>query len=578
MSATSARRASRRGRGPQAVQLTLVDGSIGRLLRSLLLGCTGPAQGGGGLAPSFIGRLVTIPAKFLVSLVRPPIVSTVRAVNNEATPCIAFGYLSGYLQANGYRVCIVDGIVEALNHCWPLPEHPGYQCQGLTFDEIVERIPGQSRVIGVSAMFSGEWPVTRNLIRALRRRFPDALFVAGGEHVTALTEYTLRDCPEIDVAVRGEGEQAMYEICEAYAAGRDFSTIASVAYLDGSQSYVEVPPVRIREIGNLPWPAWPEGYIEKLWRAGKSYGVQTARDMPVMASRGCPYRCTFCSSPQMWTTRYILRDIDDLIGEIKSYVERYDITALQFYDLTAITKKRWTIEFCNRLIAEGLDYLNWSLPSGTRSEALDAETLAMLKRTNCNYLVYAPESGSPETLELIKKRIDLSKLTESVLEAKRQGIIVRTNLIIGFPHERRRHVFETIRYGLYLAWKGADEVTINIFSPYPGTEIFSALVDQDKITLCDDYFMSLTSLNSDYTSFFPITANTNIGVRELAAYRLGFMLLNYLIGYIRYPSRIWRTLRNILFSEHSAATVFEHRLKDMLHKSASRRKPETIAE
>ena len=188
------------------------------------------------------------------------------------------------------------------------------------------------------------------------------------------------------------------------------------------------------------------------------------------------------------------------------------------------------------------------------------------------------KAAHPRLLELIKKRIDLGKLTESVLEAKRQDIIVRTNLIIGFPHERRRHVFETIRYGLYLAWKGADEVTINIFSPYPGTEIFSTLVDQGNIRLCDDYFMSLTSLNSDYTSLFPITANTNIGARELAVYRLGFMLLNYFIGYIRYPTRIWRTLRNILLSEHSAATVLEHRLKDMLHKSASRQKPGTIAE
>jgi hypothetical protein len=56
-----------------------------------------------------------MPEKFLVTLVRPPIVSTVRAVNNEATPSIAFGYISGHLQQHGYRTCIVDGIVEALN-------------------------------------------------------------------------------------------------------------------------------------------------------------------------------------------------------------------------------------------------------------------------------------------------------------------------------------------------------------------------------------------------------------------------------------------------------------------------------
>jgi anaerobic magnesium-protoporphyrin IX monomethyl ester cyclase len=238
--------------------------------------------------------------------------------------------------------------------------------------------------------------------------------------------------------------------------------------------------------------------------------------------------------------------------------------------LTAITKKRWTIEFCNRLIAEGIN-IKWSLPSGTRSEALDSETLGMLKRTNCNYLVYAPESGSPETLVKIKKRIELDKLTDSVLEAKRQGIIVRTNLIIGFPHETRRNIYQTIRYGLYLAWKGADEVTINIFSPYPGTEIFAELQEKGRFAIGDDYFLALTSLNSDYTAFNPLTCNDHVGAREMAIYRIGFMLTNYIVGYVRFPSRIWRTIRNIFFSDGAAATVFEHRIKDARKKAAARR-------
>jgi anaerobic magnesium-protoporphyrin IX monomethyl ester cyclase len=509
--------------------------------------------------------------KPLVALVRPPIVSAKRAFNNEATPCIGLAYISGYLKAKGYATQIVDGIAEGLNRFWDVIEFPGYHCQGLTIDEIVGRIDPRARVIGFSAMFSGEWPITRSLIRAVRRRFPDALLVAGGEHITSLSEYSLRDCPDLDVCIRGEGERAMEEICAAGAAGGDFSEVAGAAFLDREGSYIEAEARRIREIDDLPWPDWPQGYMEKFWRAGKSYGVQTARDMPLLASRGCPYRCTFCSSPQMWTTRYVLREVDDVIGEIKHYVAKYDITALQFYDLTAITKKRWTLEFCRKLIEEKLDHLHWSLPSGTRSEALDSETLEMLKRTNCNYLVYAPESGSPETLALIKKRIDLDNLTASVLEAKRQSIVVRTNLIVGFPHETRKHIFETIRYGLYLAWKGADEVSINIFSPYPGTEIFAGLIQSGKLALTDRYFLALGSLNSDYTSINHLTANENVGPRELALYRIGFMLTNYFVGYLRYPSRIWRTLRNIFGVDRVAATVLEHRLKDALRRAGASR-------
>jgi anaerobic magnesium-protoporphyrin IX monomethyl ester cyclase len=498
-----------------------------------------------------------------VALVRGPIVSTQRSINNEATPSIAFAYLTSYLAERGYEVTWVDGIGHGLNRFWALPEYPGYQCQGLTFDEVVAAIPAETEVIGFSAMFSGEWPVLRNLIRRIREAFPAALIVAGGEHITAMTEFSLRDCPAIDVCVRGEGEHAFFEVIEAYRAKRGFEDVAGAAFLTQAGNYCEPAGLtRIKDIDNIPWPYWPDGYLEGFWTKGKSYGVLSERDMPMMVSRGCPYKCTFCSNPSMWTTRYSLRQADDVIAEIKHYIQRYQITAVQLYDLTAIAKRSWAIEFCSKLLAEGIR-LNWSLPSGTRSEALDDETLGLLKATGCNYLVYAPESGSPRVLEMIKKQISLDKLTESAVTAKRHGLVLRANLIIGFPGETRVDVAQTVLYGLKLAAKGVDEVSINIFSPYPGTEIFSALQKAGRVRVDDNYFLALTSLNSDYSATNPMTVNETMGPRELAFYRLAFMLSNYILGYILYPGRIIRTLRNV-FAGGRSTTVLEHRLKDLL--------------
>lgn len=496
-----------------------------------------------------------------IALVRGPLLSTLRSLNNEATPSVAFAYLSAFLISRGYQVTWVDGIAEGLNNVWPLAEYPGYQCQGLTFEQIVDRIPTDVEIVGFSAMFSGEWPILRDLIKRTREKFPDALFVAGGEHITALTEYSLRDCPELNICVRGEGEQTLLEVVEAFAAGRSYKDIQGAAFISDDGNYFEAEGLtRIRDIDNIPWAHWPDGYLEAFWKAGKSYGILSKRDMPMMVSRGCPFKCTFCSNSNMWTTRYVLRSVDDVVAEIKHHIARFHITAVQLYDLTAIAKRSWAIEFCTRLLNEGIK-LNWSLPSGTRSEALDEETLGLLKKTGCNYLVYAPESGSPRTLELIKKQISLEKLTQSALTAKKLGIVLRTNLIIGFPHETRRDIFQTVLYGLKLAVRGVDEVTINIFSPYPGTEIFAELAAKGKIKVDDQYFLALTSLNSDYTAVNPMTANENIGAQELALYRIGFMLMNYGLGYILYPRRIVRTIRNIL-SDSKSATVFEHRIKD----------------
>jgi anaerobic magnesium-protoporphyrin IX monomethyl ester cyclase len=499
-----------------------------------------------------------------VALVRGPIVSTVRAANNEATPCIGLAYVAGYLRQHGYDVTIADAIGAGLNQYWQLDAHPGYICQGLSFDELISRIPGDTDVIGFSAMFSGEWPIQRALLNEIRRRFPHALIAAGGEHITALPEYSLRDCAALDVCVRGEGEHGFYELVESWSESRSYSAVNGIAFLDQEGGFVVNGGLpRVKEVSTIPWPYWPDGYLEQFWAAGKSYGVCTERDMPMVISRGCPFQCTFCSSPQMWTTLYKLRDVDDVIAEIKYCQEKYHITAVQLYDLTAITKRSWTIEFCQRLLSEGI-HLKWSLPSGTRSEALDRETLELLGKTGCNYLVYAPESGSPATLKRIKKRIHLERVTKSMLEAKRQGLILRANLIIGFPGETRKDIFQTLRYGLKLAMHGVDESSTNVFEPYPGSEIFNDLVSAGKVKLDDDYFLGLTSMYSDFTKTDLITFNDAMTPKQLSRWRLAFMLAAYGIGYLFYPSRILRTFRNVFFGSHQAATVLEHRLKDGL--------------
>jgi len=265
----------------------------------------------------------------------------------------------------------------------------------------------------------------------------------------------------------------------------------------------------------------------------------------------------------MWTTAYKLRDVDDVIDEIQHYQKKYEITAFQLYDLTAIVKKSWTVEFCRKLLDQGI-HLKWSLPSGTRSEALDKETLEYLRETGCNYLCYAPESGSVETLKRIKKKVNLPRMTESILEARRQGIVLRTNFIVGFPGETRRDIFQTFRYALWLAIRGVDEVSMNVYSPYPGSELFDDMVRAGKVRLDDHYLLRLMSNYTDYTKTDLITFNDEMSARQLALWRAAFMLTSYALGYLLYPSRIVRTIRNVFLDSPAAATVFEHRFKDTL--------------
>lgn len=501
-----------------------------------------------------------------VVLLRPPVVFHKRALTNEATPALGLAYIAGYLRKNGYDTLLIDCMGEGLNNIWTPSGYPDLRCQGLNFEDAVKRMPHDTSVICITVMFSGEWPIVRELISHVRKHFPDALIIAGGEHITALPEYCLRDCPALNLVVMGEGERKCYEAIEAHRKNSPLTELDGIGFINEDDTFVLTSDAskRIRDIDTIPWPVWPPGYLEKFWAAGKSFGPQSPRDMPMMFSRGCPYQCTFCSNPQMWTTRYVLRNVDDVISEVQHYIQKYDITAVQLYDLTAIVKKRWILELLEKLVQNDIK-IQWDFPSGTRSEILDEEVLTLLKKTGTSYLCYAPESGSPRMLKLIKKKIHLDRMIRSMKIAKKLGLTVRANTIIGFPRETRGDILRTLFFGLRCTAFGVDEFQPYIYMPYPGSELFDELVDSGQLTVNDDYFLSLTGLNTDLTSLSPITFNEFVGSKELALYRLAFTILGFGLGYLLRPSRIIRTLRNVVAKDH-AATVFEHRLKDLINR------------
>jgi anaerobic magnesium-protoporphyrin IX monomethyl ester cyclase len=158
------------------------------------------------------------------------------------------------------------------------------------------------------------------------------------------------------------------------------------------------------------------------------------------------------------------------------------------------------------------------------------------------------------------------------LEAKRQNLTVRINLIIGFPEETWKDILATIIFGLKMSANGIDEAPLYIFSPYPGTEIFKQLEKENKVNLNDDYFLALASLNSAYFETLfkspkTVCFNPNVNVRLLGILRTVMMITNYLVSYLFFPRRIFRSFKNIFTSqEHEAVTVLEHRLRDLIQR------------
>jgi len=427
------------------------------------------------------------------ALIRPPVMTPAFNMADLVVPPIGPAYVAAALRQAGHDVVFIDAVASAIEQ--HTRHERGTMLHGLTLDEIAERVPADAEAIGISSNFSFEWPVCRELIQKIRRRFPKTLLVAGGEHVTAVPEFSLRDSP-LDVVVMGEGERTVCEVLAAYGKeGSDgFSRVAGICYRDRRGEIVKTDAAaRIRDLETIPRPAWDLIPMEEYLSRGYGFGVDRGRSVPVLASRGCPYQCTFCSNPAMWTLRWEPRDPDDLLDEISDLQKTYRATNFDFYDLTMIVKKQWIVDFCRAIEKRGMTF-TWQLPSGTRSEAIDHEVTSLLYKTGCRNVSYSPESGSEETLRLIKKRTAISRLLKSMRTAVADGLNVKCNFIFGFPEDRWKNIRESFAAIAKSAVLGIHDVSIWVFVPYPGSELFDQLRKEGKIPeLDDDYFDRLAA-------------------------------------------------------------------------------------
>ncbi len=490
-----------------------------------------------------------------VTLIRPHVLIAVSSPASPTCPPIGLAYIASSVKQAGHHVTIIDAVGEAPGKYLKIDD-PRFVQQGLSLEEIVERIPVNTEIIGISCMYSYEWPNVRKLINAIREKFPAARIVLGGEHSSALPEFCLTDCPALDVSALGEGEETMIELCDS---AKPLSQINSIAYR-GESGPVKTPGrKRIKAIDDIPKPAWDLFPIENYLDKGYGRGVNRGRNMPLISSRGCPYRCTFCSNETMWGHLWISRKPELVVAEIREYIEKYQITNFDFYDLTTIVNRTWTVKFCKLIIESGLNF-TWQLASGTRSEAIDEEVALLLGQSGCSNISYAPESGSLTVLERIRKKIDLEKMKKSMRAAERSGVICKANILIGFPGETHKEIFETFKFIIEVAFTGIHDLSVYPFSPYPGTVLYDQLRTENRISeINDEYFYKL-ALSTELGAT-PPSYSEHISTRVLGIYRFVGIALFYLFSYLSRPIRVYKLIKNVAFSD-TQETLLEGVLYD----------------
>ncbi|HXH20134.1 MAG TPA: radical SAM protein [Chitinophagales bacterium] len=483
-----------------------------------------------------------------VCLIRPSQLVTRSSIGNKAAVPLGIAFLGAALEKAGHEVTLIDAIAENPERLEAFMEE--VYLNGLNNEETIHRIPADAQVIGFSLMFSMNWLNDRELIKLTRKKFPDAFIIAGGEHITALPEFSIKQTNGcIDACVLGEGELTIIDLLDAVIANKPLNEVPGIL-LNHNGEILRTPPRKRKiEIDELPWPAWHLLPVKEYFEHGMVFGVDRGNCLPLMASRGCPYQCTFCSSHDMWGTRYVLRSVADVANEIEWLHKKFHVQNIDFYDLTAIVKRDWIVELCREIISRKLP-ITWQLPSGTRSEAIDKEVAELMYQSGCRNVTYAPESGSDKLLKIIKKKVKLSSLLQSARDSVKSGLNVKVNIIVGLPDETHADIWRTLLFLVKCSWIGVHDTTPGLFYPYPGSVLFNKLFESGDISLKDDtYFHRLIFTDSLTRNY---AYNKNMSIHWVRFYEVMVLLIFYGTNYLFRPMRFLKTVKNIFTRKYES--------------------------
>lgn len=235
------------------------------------------------------------------------------------------------------------------------------------------------------------------------------------------------------------------------------------------------------DLDDLPWPAfdlmdlngYPPHPHQLLYR---SFPIA-----PIMTSRGCPYECTFCASPELTGRSMRYRSARGVVDEMEYHVRRFGIREFHIEDDVFNILRSHVWDVCEEILRRGLK-VEWKCPNGVRIDRLDLELVRLMRRAGCYQLSLGIETGDEDVLERIKKKFKLAKNEDVVDTLRRQGIEVLGLFILGFPGESRASVERTLRYSLA---KRFDLAHFSVFSYLPGSaeadRHFAGRRDEDVI-------------------------------------------------------------------------------------------------
>ncbi|MDD4894839.1 MAG: radical SAM protein, partial [Candidatus Omnitrophica bacterium] len=312
--------------------------------------------------------------------------------------------------------------------------------------------------------------------------------VLGNIHASLFADELLKQ-GIADIVVRGEGELTMLELVSCLREGKDLHGIHGISFSSGANVYHNPDRGPIEDLDILPYPALHLLDIGKYNEVPLA-SIYKSRASAILASRGCPYRCIFCTQDRIHKRpRY--RRIDSVVDEIEYMYNRYKVDCLGFTDTFFPFSIDSGLEFCDKFIERGLHKkVRWV--TETRVDMVSPELLKRMKQAGAYLVMYGFEVGNQMILNKLKKGTTLEQARSAMRHTKDAGIMTLGLFMLGMPGETIQTCEDTINFAKEL---DCDFVKFNVVIPYPGSELFNSCVnkrgnaeDLDKFNSWYDWF------------------------------------------------------------------------------------------
>ncbi|MCB9764581.1 MAG: cobalamin B12-binding domain-containing protein [Alphaproteobacteria bacterium] len=353
--------------------------------------------------------------------------------------------------------------------------------------------------VGMSTLMLGEGLSACEMAKA--RGLP--VFV-GGPHPTTYPDAMIAH-PAIDAVAIGEGELATVELLDMFRKGRRHAVRGALVKDRDGEVWVSKERRPVEDLDSLPWPSWDlidmEAYIA-AWGQLDSF-KPGLRGVNLVASRGCPFDCSFCQPvlDAMFGKKLRQRSPESVVRELAELRRRFDIEGAWFTDDTFTTNRRWVLGFCQALRDQRQD-LYWGCT--TRANLIEPDLMRTMYDHGLRKIGIGMESATERVREdIYQKGVSAEAIRHTVVTAREMGVQTLLFLMLGAPSESRQEMLKTIEMATHLP---ASEASFSLFVPIPGTDLHASMVDEG-------YEMSSDYTDYDYYARQPFVGD--ISRREL---------------------------------------------------------------